>query len=284
MKKTTFLMVLMVATLVLFNSCKKEAIATDTEETSEQLRLAVDDQQLVDDELDKVERVGDDEEAYFDSGTERMDSIPEDGPCITKTWSGDSLTKILTIDYGSAPCLCLDSVYRSGKIIFTFSGKKFQIGATKTVRFINYTVNGHVFNGERVRIYVGNATYRRKVEQMSMTYQDSTSTWKSDETVVVLRGFETIERDDDIRQVTGSTWGLRRNGVAFRSEIKRPLIRKGLDACSRYFVEGIVETKENNRNTILFNYDPYNNGACDNLASVSFNGQPPIIVEIKYRR
>ena len=282
MGKTTFLMMIAIA-LISLNSCKKDPV-TLPEENIEGLRLVTDNQMIADDELDKVERLGDLEEANFDINTEREDSIPEDGPCITKTWSVDSLVRILTIDYGTEPCLCLDSVYRSGKIIFTFSGKKFHVGATKTVHFINYNVNGHIFNGERVRIYVGNATFRRKVDEMNMTFNDSTSTWKADETVVVLAGFETIDREDDIIQVTGSTWGIRRNSVGFKSEIKRPLIRKGDEMCSRYFIKGLVETKENNGNTIVFNYDPYNDGACDKLASISFNGQTPEIIEIRRRR
>ena len=48
--------------------------------------------------------------------------------------------------------------------------------------------------------------------------------------------------------------------------------------CARHFTAGTVEVTNSNDKAMLLNYDPTGTAACDNIASVTINGQAHTIV------
>ena len=50
-----------------------------------------------------------------------------------------------------------------------------------------------------------------------------------------------------------------------------------------FFIDGKIETKNENGHLVLLNFNPFNDRYCDNLASISINGNEPQIIAIKHR-
>ena len=96
-----------------------------------------------------------------------------------------------------------------------------------------------------------------------------------------LRGFETPSRLDNVKSVIGRTWGVNLNGINYQREIVQELIRN--NDCSPFFIDGKIETKNENGHLVLLNFNPFNDRYCDNLASISINGNEPQIIAIKHR-
>jgi hypothetical protein len=236
--------------------------------------------EFVQTEIEDVDESTDSEIPTNGLTEERLDSLP-DGPCVSRTWSGDSLQRILTIDYGTSPCLCLDGIYRSGKIRIVFVGKRHSVGATKTIYFIDYIVDSRLLNGKVETVYIGNAVFKRKIIEMNLQIEGRTANWKGEETIKIVEGFETPSKLDNIKTVVGKTWGVNLNGVNYIREIVQELVRK--NECSPFFIDGKIETKNENGQLVLLNFNPFNNGACDNLASISINEAEPQIITLKHR-
>lgn len=260
-----------------FLSCKKESnlIENDAESLLSQRQM-----EFVQTEIEDVDESTDSEIPTNGLTEERLDSLP-DGPCVNRTWSGDSLQRILTIDYGTSPCLCLDGIYRSGKIRIVFVGKRHSVGATKTIYFIDYIVDSRLLNGKVETVYIGNAVFKRKIIEMNLQIEGRTANWKGEETIKIVEGFETPSKLDNIKTVVGKTWGVNLNGVNYIREIVQELVRK--NECSPFFIDGKIETKNENGQLVLLNFNPFNNGACDNLASISINEAEPQIITLKHR-
>jgi hypothetical protein len=260
-----------------FLSCKKENSLNENDAES---LLSQRQMEFVQSEIEDVEEYTESEMPTNGLTVERLDSLP-DGQCVSRTWSGDSLQRILTIDYGTSPCLCLDSIFRSGKIRIVFEGKRHVVGATKTIYFLDYNVDNRLLNGKVETVYIGNAVFKRKIVEMSMQFEDRISNWKGEETIKILAGFETPSRLDNVKSVIGRTWGVNLNGINYRREITQALIRK--NDCSRFFIDGKIQTNNERGNSTLLNFNPYDDMACDNLASISLNGNEPQIITLKHR-
>lgn len=260
-----------------FYACKKENTLTenDVESLSAQRQM-----EFVQAEMENVEEIADNEMPSDGPNGERPDSFP-DSPCATRVWTGDSIQRILTIDYGINPCLCIDSVYRSGKIKIVFNGKKHVIGSTKIVNFIDYNVNAHLLNGTIESVYKGNAVFNRKIVEMNMQFEGRISNWKGEEMIKILAGFETPTKRDNIKSVVGKTWGKNLNGVNYERKIIKPLIRK--NDCSSFFINGTIRTENERGNTILLDFNPFQDEACDNLATISINNNEPQLITLSHR-
>lgn len=259
-------------------SCKKEAsLEKITDDISAQRSM-----ELFDNEIDEIDEASINDEIGMPIGNERPDSMMDPiSPCAVRTWSGDSTERVLTIDFGDEPCLCRDSAFRSGKIKITFTGRKFEPGATKTILFIDYKVNDCLFNGKVLVKYNGNGTFSRQNLGITMEVNGKVSNWFGLHTITIVEGFETPQMEDNVRRVEGKSWGKNLFGVPFTRIVTQPLIRRGM--CARHFVEGIVKTEMENGNVSILNFDPFENGICDNIASITINQNEPVLIELNRR-
>ncbi|HYV91301.1 MAG TPA: hypothetical protein VE978_05945 [Chitinophagales bacterium] len=198
--------------------------------------------------------------------------------CATVTIDTSSDPKSITIDFGSTPCLCdqWDGLYRQGVVEAQWTGPYHQAGSVLTITTTNYfrgvsadqmdqidfnkTVTNTGLNAS------GNMQFH-SVATVNITYfNGETANYAADKIKEWTEGASTSDLNDDVYSITGSVTGTNRNGVAFTATITTPIIR---NAC-QWYVSGVVELVRANLPTITLDYG---NGNCDNVATITVNGQ-----------
>jgi hypothetical protein len=193
--------------------------------------------------------------------------------CLTRTY--DAATRTLTLNFGPTNCLCPDGRYRRGVIKAVFSGPYRQAGAVATVTHTGYFVNDNQHLGTRVITSLGSGSFDLNVQNASIIYANNggTTAWASTRRYTRTAGFGTATILDDAYSITGSLTGTNRRRVSYTAAIQQPLIKKFTPGCARHFVAGTIQISNSNGRALLLNYDPTGTAACDNIASVTINGQ-----------
>ena len=193
--------------------------------------------------------------------------------CFTRTY--DAATRTLTLDFGPTNCLCPDGRYRRGVITAVFSGPYRQAGAVVTINRTNYFVNDNQHLGTRVITNLGSGSFDLSVQNASIIFANNsgTTSWSSLRHYTRTAGFGTATILDDAYSVTGALTGTNRRSVSYTATIQQPLVKKFAVGCARHFVSGTLEITNSNSKSMLLNYDPTGTAACDNIASVTFNGR-----------
>ncbi len=205
------------------------------------------------------------------------------GQCATvsrdSVMSGSVVTsRIITVNFGAANCICADGRSRRGKIIITISGGRyFDPGASKSIAFDGFYVNETHVEGSRTITNKGlNAAqnpYWEIAADLTFTKADGTKhTWKSARTREMIKGYNTLSSAaDDEYSITGSADGTASNGNVYHAEIKTALVKAV--AC-RWIQSGTVEISITGKLTRTIDFG---NGTCDDQATVTINGQSKII-------
>lgn len=193
--------------------------------------------------------------------------------CATVTLDTNIVPRTLTIDFGDVNCLCNDGKYRRGKIIITFTGRYFEPGTVITHSFDNYFVNDRSVAGSKVVTNMGeneNGNLYFTIEVTGIIQKPDgggTFSWNSSRVREWIQGSDTHNRWDDIYLVTGTANGTRPNGLTWEQEIITPL---RVELACRFIVSGTVEMRPQDRPVRLLDYG---NGDCDNIATVTINGE-----------
>lgn len=192
--------------------------------------------------------------------------------CFTRTY--DANTRTLTLNFGTTNCLCPDGRYRRGIIQAVFSGPYRQAGAVVTITHNNYFVNDNQHLGTRTITSLGSGSFDLNVQNASIIYANNggTTAWSSVRHYTRTAGFGTATILDDAYSITGSLTGTNRRSVSYTATIQQPLVKKFTLGCARHFVSGTIQLANTNGRTLLLNYDPTGTAACDNIASVTING------------
>jgi hypothetical protein len=199
--------------------------------------------------------------------------------CATVTIDTIDALRTITIDFGTSPCLCSDwdNRYREGKIMATWTGAYRDSGTVITIVTQDYfqgvlptqmnsfaysktvTNMGHNDNG--------NLHYAINVSEALITlWSGETITWTSQRDREWTAGEPTLLIFDDVYSITGSASGVDRNGDPFTVNITNPLIVK---LSCPWITQGTLEiTRGTNPTSTL----DYGDGTCDDIASVTFNG------------
>lgn len=270
------LSILALAGLLAFTSCKK-----DNEDVSpDENFISAEDNARVEGEMEASQNLVDADAA------ERFRQTPATGvfsPCVTRTWN--ATTNTLTIDFGTTNCLCKDGNYRRGQIIAVFNGTWRTAGSSVTITHNNYFVNDNQHVGTKIITSLGNETgtttnykYSVQVQNASIIFTDGTvRSWNAQREVERTAGQGTATILDDTYLVTGSSSGTNRRGTSFTTSIGTPLKKVFLPGCARAFISGTVNIANSKGKSLVLNYDPSGNEACDRTASVTFNGQTRLI-------
>lgn len=199
--------------------------------------------------------------------------------------SYDSVQRRLTIDFGTANCLCRDGVYRRGKVYATFSGPQWPVAGTRAlITTDSFFVNDNQHIVTKILFHEGiNSTGERVLRDTVQNHQvitpNGTIQWSATRTLRQIQGQNTWQRWDDIWLIEGGAQGTTRRGNPFTTQILDPL--KVVGSCIfRVPVKGIWQLSTQNR-TVKVNYDPYNNEACDRVASVQVDNQNPVNVTLR---
>ncbi len=199
--------------------------------------------------------------------------------------SYDSTRRRLTIDFGDTNCLCRDGVYRRGKIYVSFSGPRWPApNATALITTDSFYVNDNRHDVEKVLFHAGlnsagHRIIRDTVRRHIITTPNGTIQWSATREYRQTQGQNTWMRWDDVWFIGGSSQGTSRRNSPFSTQITDSL--KIVGSCVfRIPVKGIIRLNTQNH-TVILNYDPYNNEACDRVASVQVDNQNPVNITLR---
>lgn len=271
------------------------------------------------DKLEDLSRLGDTAEdnaiidAEFKAVHDMVDSegnsnsdISGESPISTETTSETSIlpscanitfdipTKTLTIDFGTEGCLCNDGLTRKGKIISIFDGAYRTAGTTATTTLEDYYVTS--LSGDEIKIEgtrtitnlgnteTGNFKYSYEVIEGKAITSTGTISWATSGTIERIEGDATITPWDDIYLATGTSNGVSRQGVNYTVTTTEPLKKRiSLDclAALTNFISGVLTLNTEAGNTLILDYDPDNNEACDKKASLQVNNGNPFTIFVR---
>ena len=181
--------------------------------------------------------------------------------------------KVVTVDYGTTGFTGKRGNVLKGKMIITVSNKMNVPGATRTITFDNFSVNGNSIKGAKV-ITCNNDSSWTVVANDSIIKTDGTViTWNSERTRTRLSDNQTPQIPwDDTYAITGSSNGTNAKGIAYTMTIDstNPLIIEG---AFPFFTKGQV-TITTEAKTVLVDYG---NGTKDALATATCDGKTKTI-------
>ena len=191
--------------------------------------------------------------------------------CATVTHDSISTPRVVTIDFGTVNCLCLDNRYRRGKIIVTYTGAYRDSGMTHTISFDNYYVNDYHIEGTKTVTNKGtnasgNVWFDIDVNGTITATTGQVLTWTSSRVREWISGYNTQIWSDDVYEINGSIQTVLTNGETVNWTINNPLTKA--NNCL-WISEG---TGVLNINGLEVGVD-YGNTTCDNKANVTVNGQ-----------
>lgn len=229
------------------------------------------------------------EEALLDDVDESTDAIVYDldqndyeqtslksTVCYTVTVDKPDSTrfpKTITVDYGDGCSVVIDgdTITKSGVITIVITGRYSSAGASRTVTYTNFFVNGIQFEGTRTQTSLGvdeNLNYSWTVTLINgrMIFPDGTTVVREVSKTRTLVTNKTMVRVDDYWLTTGTTSGINYLGESFLKEIVDPL-RKNYTC--RFIVSGSMEIT---RNDLVYTID-FGNGTCDRAATITRDGE-----------
>ncbi len=272
MKKLVFLLPFLAGMIFFLGSCDKtNNPAPDNEFT------AVQDDALAKSIFNNTTNIAD--EAYALSSVNLKSAEATENriflsSCATVTLDTSVYPRVLTIDFGDSNCLCNDGRYRRGKIIVSFTGRYWKPGTVRTTTFENYYVDDNQVEGTKVVTNngfndKGHMNWTITVNAMiTLAKGEGTISWKSQRNREMTAGFLTHkDRWDNIFMITGKSEGQRANGIKWSRTITKPLEVKL--AC-RFIVSGTMKIKREGKPVRILDFG---DGQCDNLATVTVNGE-----------
>lgn len=262
--------------LVLFTTCRKAEVDTDTQ--------AAEDNTIAEQSFSQigptVVSVGIKEEGVKKKGVPVMGLSTEGdlfcatvkvtdaaGNPIDSTNIG-SFPKKVEIDFGPG-CPDIDGRVRKGIIRAEFSNHWSTAGASVTINFLNFFVDNVNFEGKIQMTNNGNYSYTTIVDDGKITSSSPSFVihYESNQTTRWISGFSTDSiASDDIYEVSGNATGVNRKGQSYSTVIMLPLRKEMI---CKWIVKGQVELIPEGKDSRSINFG---DGACDNKASVTING------------
>ena len=278
MKKLSYLVILMsmlVITSLSYVSCNKDRLTDDDLE-------AVNDHSSASGISQETQNIT--EQSVSNPSNMSFRSSGSLSTCATIT--NDTINNVVTIDFGTSPCLCKDNRYRQGQIIASYTGKYRDSGSVINITYNNFYVgptssylvnvtgtkqiinNGHNSNGNLTWTITANLNVIKP-------NNGGTITMTENKTREMISGESTPTIFSDNKyKVYGSCSGVTAKGLNYSSTIVsgNELIRDM--SCPKHFVQGQVNITIGSKPSILLDYG---SGTCDNTAVVTRNGKTKTI-------
>ena len=201
--------------------------------------------------------------------------------CAVITHDLSVMPHTFIIDYGTG-CTQRDGKVRRGRITGTYDAADFSVtGVTINATFDNYFIDARQLVGTTVRYNNGNNNSHHITYSINSNIQviepnsGGSSSFATLQTLEILAGFGTASKADDVYSTTGTTNGTDLMGDNYVETITDPLIRKKDISCSRFFVQGSTDFQVGSQPVKTTNYGT---GACDNLATLTVNGNTQNII------
>ena len=195
--------------------------------------------------------------------------------CATVTVTPqNTFPKTITIDFGTGGCVSADGIPRKGKINITLSDYLHITGTTATMTFDNYYTAGFKVEGnilwtntstQNAFSWTRQITNGKVIEPIGGYYW----THEGTKTVVQTAGGTTpLNLLDDVYAVTGSHTVVNPAGKTRTVTITEALEKK---TTCHHVTKGKVKVQGTTHFAIL----DYGDGTCDNIATISIDGNLP---------
>jgi hypothetical protein len=178
---------------------------------------------------------------------------------------------VLAIDFGTSGCTDLKGNVRTGKLIFTYHGKRFMPGSTVVTTVDEYTINGVKLEGTRTLTNLQASTsaaprFNVLLEDGKATFQNSlVATREADITWQWNRAQNPLDDNLEIES-TSTASGTTRGGRNYEVILLENLIYKrdcgiAVSGIKKYTIDGEKEITLD-----------YGDGTCDRNFSITVNG------------
>ncbi len=196
--------------------------------------------------------------------------------CLSYNIDTSGVTNIITLDWGSSNCQGPDGVYRRGIIKIMFDDQPFQPGSVRTITLDGYAVNDFEINGYKSITFMGmnsnQQPYANLQSDLTVMRPDSSEfIWNSSRQRTWVEGFMNFDPFDNVVEVTGEAEGTTASGIDFELDITKALRAEA--TCSN-IVSGTIDISSPAFSTRSLDYG---NGSCDNVATISVNGNSKTI-------
>ena len=282
-------LVILLAGLIIFNSCKKDSTANSNDPNPSLTVEAAQSDAVSDAQFDDVfnitmgvqaSDVGEDIGVgtgagiiYRTTNADKTKGTDSTARCFTVTVEPATLhvfPKTVTIDFGSG-CVGKDGKLRKGKIITTYTGPMFVSGSKATTTFDNYNVDSFKVEGTHEVENTSSATvlsWSVKITggKITNTLNSKWHKWDGIRVHKQAAGSDTpYNLLDDVYEITGNATGSSSEGVSWTSEITDPLLRK---FTCHWIGQGKMEIRRNDNSAVL----DFGDGTCDNKMTITING------------
>jgi hypothetical protein len=179
---------------------------------------------------------------------------------------------VLTIDFGTTGCTDLRGNIRTGKLIFTYNGRRFKPGSTVVTTTDNYTINGILIEGIRTLTNVSGST--QEAPKFNAVLENGKATFLADGTTaeresnITWQWIRAANPAEDYLVIDQSSTanGTTRGGRTYAVSLSKPLKYKrfcgiAVEGIKTYIIDGTKEI------TI-----DYGDGTCDKSVVISVNG------------
>jgi len=179
---------------------------------------------------------------------------------------------VLTVDFGTTGCADLRGNIRTGKMIFTYNGRRFVSGSTIVTTVDNYTINGIKLEGTRTLTNVSEST--SEAPKFNVVLENGKATLLADgtsaerESNITWSWIREANPTNDYLLIdqssvaSGTTRGGREYSVSLTKSLKyKRFCGIAVEGIKKYVVDGTKEI------TI-----DYGSGDCDKSVVITVNG------------
>lgn len=191
--------------------------------------------------------------------------------CATITHDTTVSPRTISVDFGTANCLCNDGRYRRGIINVSYTGHYRDSASTHTVTFTNYFVNDNQVTGSHSVTNNGHNNNGHLTFTIAVTgsiikpNNGGTISWTSNRVREWTEGESTAIWSDDVYLITGTASGSHSNGNSYTATITSALKIK---LNCHWIVSGGLDLVPSGKPTRSIDWGT---GACDDQATVTIN-------------
>lgn len=157
---------------------------------------------------------------------------------------------------------------KNGTIIVKVLGRPYLSIFWRQITFVDFTINENLVEGVKVIEKTGDYVFTITLTDGKITFTDGTTyTRNFERTRTWIAGYETPYNVwDDEFEIEGGAYGVNRKGNEYTHTITNPLL---IRRTCRWIVQGTILFEVNSQTAEL----DYGDGECDNVATLTANGE-----------
>lgn len=259
-------------------SCKKETASVNVDDDV----LATEDNIQVDESISDTfvslhEFSVENDDYLSDTVRSSFSTLASTGitPSISVKPKGNIWPKTVTFDFGGG--ITKNGVTRKGKIIAVYTDRLIKPNARVDITFENFYINDVKIEGTKSIVNNGknangNFTFAVIINETRKNVSKGQLIFSANRNIEWFKGEDSETSLDDEFKITGNSNGVTFKNKNYTTNITKALVKK---VGCKFIVEGTIEIsiKDKLKKTL-----DYGNGECDNVATLTINGNSKEII------